>query len=330
MTSDFDLPTTSSLRSSTWSTPVLLGGLVFLLVWRSAGFLNRDMLMSIPGWLLLTLTGILPQLFLLLYPLLTRRQVPPGRFLFLPAIRLLIEAAISIPVVIATVVSLVLLQSIVHQLWPGLPLESKATESMKRSSGSMAIYMFLLISMTYGPFAEEIFFRGFLFNTFRKRMPLIFAGIVSSLIFGFCHFFGPAHAIATTLIGFVLTAIYWWRQTIVAPIFVHIGFNTFAAASLLLAMEVQRDAAFLGVNSQREGPCVVTEVTPNSPAELAGIQVRDTLILFDTHPIQDFQQLLDTIRNYKPGDSISVTVLRNEQSIDVDVILTSRRALSIK
>jgi len=66
MTSQLDTPTpaTSSLRESTWTMPVVLVGLGFLVAWRSVPLLPRDWLASIPCGLLFLLASIIPQLFL--------------------------------------------------------------------------------------------------------------------------------------------------------------------------------------------------------------------------------------------------------------------------
>lgn len=330
MASDSDVPI-ASLRASTWTPSVVLAGLALLVMWRSIVFIDRQMLLAMPRWLLFLLTVFLPEVFLLLLPLLTRQQVPPGRFCFLPPRQLLKESVIAIFVVIASAITLAGMKYTVQHFWPVAPLESKSVDAIRRSSGSAFVYAYLLSSVTYGPVAEEVFFRGFLFNVFCRRMPLWVAGSLASLIFGLCHFAGPVDAIVATLIGLVLNVVYWWRQTIATPILVHLGYNTLAAAGLLLAIEAHRDAAYIGVNSDRgTDSCLITTVTPNSPADLAGIRVGDTLVRFDTHAVQNFQQLLDTIRQYQPGDSISVTVIRGEDSIDFDVILSSRRAMSSK
>jgi len=324
-----DTTVNPSLLASTWKTPVLVGGLCFLLVWRSISFVDSDWLTVIPSWLLLAIAGIIPQLFLLIYPLVTRQQASATRFRLPRLKRLAIEAVIALPIIVGCVLLLTIVQYALARLSPGTSLYPEFMERMGRSPGTPFVYAFLLASFLYGPIAEEVFFRGFLFNAFRKRMPLVAAVVVQSLIFGFAHFYGSSHAFAVAFLGLVLTLVYWWRQTIFAPIFVHAGFNALAVAGVLLTMYAHSNSAFLGVSPQEPvTENVIGTVTPNSPAAESGLRPGDTITHFDTHPVTDFQNLAETVSWYEPGDSVVVTVVRDGMPIDITVILTSRRAMS--
>ncbi len=95
-------------------------------------------------------------------------------------------------------------------------------------------------------------------------------------------------------------------------------------------------AEFLGI-SQATG-AYVTEIVPGGPADLAGIQAGDELtqvqglfaggdliIGVDGRPILEFSELLSYMMlNKQPGDDMNVTVLRNNQEMQLTVTLGQR------
>ena len=114
-------------------------------------------------------------MFLLLFPLLTRDKDDAHR-IHVPGIkRCLIELAIALPIVVVTMIALGGLNYLVGKLAPGKTLTPDAVTRMASSSPRF-IYPMLLFSFTVAPIAEEVFFRGFIYNAFRKRMPAILAG----------------------------------------------------------------------------------------------------------------------------------------------------------
>ncbi len=64
-----------------------------------------------------------------------------------------------------------------------------------------ALYFVMVMAVT--PFAEEVFFRGFLFEWMASNRPLWLAALVSSAMFGVSHIV-PAQAISAFLMAFVL------------------------------------------------------------------------------------------------------------------------------
>jgi serine protease DegQ len=69
-----------------------------------------------------------------------------------------------------------------------------------------------------------------------------------------------------------------------------------------------------------EGALVV-EVPKGSPADKAGIQPGDVITGIDDAPVSTVEDLLGALRQHKPGDKVSVKVVRDgkEQTIDVTV-----------
>jgi serine protease Do len=69
---------------------------------------------------------------------------------------------------------------------------------------------------------------------------------------------------------------------------------------------------------------LVSEVTPNSPAEKAGIHKRDFIIEFDGKKISDSNHLMHLIATYKPGSNIAVRLVRDGRNKILNVTLGER------
>jgi membrane protease YdiL (CAAX protease family) len=301
----------------------VLIGLAFLILWRSTAFLDFKWLSQGPWWVLLVMTGLIPQVFLLLYPIVTRR---PGGRIFVPKLtRCLIEFAIAIPVVIVTIAVLAGANYFLDRIAPGKSLAPDALTRMAESSQQIYVYSMLLFSFTFAPIAEEVFFRGFLHNAFRQRMPLTMAIIGQCLIFGFCHFFGALHAGVAFVLGLLLTLLYQWRKTLIAPIFVHTGINAVAALGVAVMAIDYANSPVLGVTSDPgDTVCVVRQVVPDSAADKAGLREGDIVVSFNGEPIRDFRHLRETVRLYQPGDTIPIAIDRGGSLTEVSVVLQRR------
>jgi serine protease Do len=91
-------------------------------------------------------------------------------------------------------------------------------------------------------------------------------------------------------------------------------------------------ATFLKLDDQ--SGCVVSEVLEGSPAEAAGIKERDIILAFDGKPLPRFKpdrvvltyvdRLLDA---HKPGDVITLTVLRGAERVEIHATLAEQPKL---
>ena len=70
-------------------------------------------------------------------------------------------------------------------------------------------------------------------------------------------------------------------------------------------------AARLGVQAQ-DG-MVVGQVVPGSPAAAAGLRQQDIITAIDAQPLQGESALAEAINGHKPGDTITLTLLRGRQ-----------------
>lgn len=74
-----------------------------------------------------------------------------------------------------------------------------------------------------------------------------------------------------------------------------------------------------GVDDKR-GPRV-TDVSKGLPAESAGIQPGDIISKFNGRNVKDFDVLADLVRARRPGDEVTLTILRNEKTLKIKVTL---------
>jgi membrane protease YdiL (CAAX protease family) len=296
-----------------------------LLLWHGISFVDSEWLSQFPSWLLLIITGLVPQVFLLLFPIVTRNPHRIQTFAIPGPTRCLLELVIAIPVLIGVIVVLVSVNYLVARVSPGTSLTPDAIKNMAISPNRMLVYLILVFSFTFAPIAEEVFFRGFLQNAFRARMPFVVASLTQCLIFGFGHFFGVTHGSVAFVLGLILTALYQWRKTLITPIFVHAGINFVSAVGIVLVMAAQANSPVLGVSGDpNDTQCVIRHIVPNSAAEEAGLEVGDIITSFDTKPIRDFPDFVETIRLHRPGDAVQLTINRSGSVFEVTVVLRRR------
>ena len=65
----------------------------------------------------------------------------------------------------------------------------------------------------------------------------------------------------------------------------------------------------------------VTDVTANSPAGQAGLQADDIIVQIGDIPVDETHSYINVLFQYKPGDQVTVVVLRNGQRLDMRVTL---------
>ena len=108
-----------------------------------------------------------------------------------------------------------------------------------------------------------------------------------------------------------------------------------AAASLVLAGS--RSSAWLGIHSQRVDRqlardydlavnygAIVNDVAKDSPAEKAGIEEDDVIVRFNDDKVRDDDDLVDLVRDSRPGDEVTLTVRRGADELKFDVELGTR------
>ena len=83
---------------------------------------------------------------------------------------------------------------------------------------------FLGMTVLVTPFAEEVFFRGFLFRWMSGNRPVWLAAIISSVMFGVAHIL-PPQAISAALMALLLCWLYWRTGSVWPAVAAHITNN---------------------------------------------------------------------------------------------------------
>lgn len=80
----------------------------------------------------------------------------------------------------------------------------------------------------------------------------------------------------------------------------------------------------LGIRPWRPAlPPVLAELDPNGPAQAAGLKTGDRLLALDGQSLDDWQQVVDTVRT-RPDTKIMLRIERDNAQIDVPVTLAAR------
>jgi putative serine protease PepD len=115
----------------------------------------------------------------------------------------------------------------------------------------------------------------------------------------------------------------------------NVGFAISAREALpvIEALRVQaggdpRTEGYLGVElgERRDGGqgAVISAVQDDTPAAAAGIEAGDLVVASDGAPIDGATGLIAAIRDLGPGDSTTLTILRDGEMIDITVTLVER------
>lgn len=100
----------------------------------------------------------------------------------------------------------------------------------------LSTYATLFAAVFIAPFCEEVFFRGFVFPGLRHSMSLVWAIIISSLLFGVAHADIGSFPVLF-IIGLALGFLRWRTQSIWPCIILHMLNNGIAALIIVLAMQ---------------------------------------------------------------------------------------------
>lgn len=98
---------------------------------------------------------------------------------------------------------------------------------------SKANPLFVVIPILIAPILEEIIFRRIIFGGLYRRMNFFFAALLSALAFAIIHL-EPEHILMYASMGFVLAFVYVKTKRIIAPILVHMLFNSIPILILML------------------------------------------------------------------------------------------------
>jgi membrane protease YdiL (CAAX protease family) len=117
-----------------------------------------------------------------------------------------------------------------------LPLQTNDQVLLALSKyAPLTTYATLIVAVFVAPICEEVFFRGFVFAGLLRGMPLVWAIVFSSLIFGVAHFDVGSFAVLF-IIGLALAFLRWRTRSIWPGIMLHMLNNGIAALGIIVVM----------------------------------------------------------------------------------------------
>ena len=113
-----------------------------------------------------------------------------------------------------------------------------------------------------------------------------------------------------------------------------IPINTARAVSDQIIQKGYVSRPYLGISYQPITPRVaaiyhlpvqygvyITDITANSPASQAGLQVGDIITAIDNTSLDETHAYVNTLFQYSAGDTVTLTIMRNDNQIEVQVSL---------
>ncbi|UCG61209.1 MAG: PDZ domain-containing protein [Candidatus Zixiibacteriota bacterium] len=91
----------------------------------------------------------------------------------------------------------------------------------------------------------------------------------------------------------------------------------------VVGQSVDRDLAYDFDLPVKEG-AYINDVLRDSPAEEAGLEEDDIIVSVEGTRVRDYDDLVDIIEDHKPGDEITLTVMRDDEKIELKATLDSR------
>jgi membrane protease YdiL (CAAX protease family) len=215
---------------------------------------------------------------------------------------------------------------ILGRFFPSFADPATPWHSVARSVDLLQIIGIAVVGVTLAPMAEEVFFRGFLFNALRqRRLPTALAACVQSAVFAGVHHYGAYATVVAFFYGIVLSGIYLWRRTLVTPVLTHGAINFVAMLGLIAVAIESAHAPVLGVRcSAHSGGLLVDEVVAGTAAEREGIWPGDILVAYDGTALSDFQQLIRLTHSGSIGRRVRLTILRQGKRLEKNVTLGPR------
>lgn len=115
------------------------------------------------------------------------------------------------------------------------PHQRDITRDLGFGHGDIGTVAAGLLIIVAAPISEEVFFRGFMFGGFRRRLSFPIAAVLSALIFGLFHYTGSGSVTVVpqlAILGFALCWVYERTGSIYPTIALHMLNNAFAFAVL--------------------------------------------------------------------------------------------------
>jgi uncharacterized protein len=109
----------------------------------------------------------------------------------------------------------------------------------------------VLAAVVLAPIAEELLFRGLLHRSLRRRLPLVQATTLSSILFAVVHvdvaLSQPIALVGLTLVGVILAIAYERTGSLLVPIVIHAVHNAVTIAAVVVTARFELDLVGAGI-----------------------------------------------------------------------------------
>ncbi|MFT7642442.1 MAG: membrane protease YdiL (CAAX protease family) [Pirellulaceae bacterium] len=231
------------------------------------------------------------------------------------------EIAFAIPVLIGIFLLIYASNFLWHMAGYGSGVRWKAWLNAAEVGGVTAMFTLMALSFTLVPIAEEVFFRGFLFNSLSRSVSFAMGLFAQAIFFAAMH---PNGFIGLCVLALILAGVYQWRKTIVAPIVVHAGHNLLYATYFTWTLVISVYTPIFGIHGTDGDKITVTLVRPNATAHLSGIENDDVIATFNGHGVKDLQVLHGHVTSTKVGETVPVVVIRHGEELTLPVTMRNR------
>lgn len=92
-------------------------------------------------------------------------------------------------------------------------------------NGWRGLFFGVLSACFFAPIAEELVYRGFLFNTLLRKMGFWMSAIVVSLVFAISHYYDLYGTLSVGLFGFSTAVLYYATRSLTNTILLHVLYN---------------------------------------------------------------------------------------------------------
>jgi len=138
------------------------------------------------------------------------------------------------PILLAILIGISAVTNLIHYV----PKEQAVVRLFLKEENTTFLFCTTLFASIFGPMIEEVFFRGFMYNAFKKYVGIFWAAVVTAVIFAGLH----AHAVGflpIMALGLLLVYLYEKTGTLVAPMTVHIMHNLGMVLMVLLIKQIK-------------------------------------------------------------------------------------------
>jgi membrane protease YdiL (CAAX protease family) len=114
----------------------------------------------------------------------------------------------------------------------GNPPDEELVKKLKAQDSWVALGAFAVLTCVLAPIAEELFFRGFMYNAFAHRFGPRWGALLGGAVFGLVHAPNPPVTLAALgVLGVGLCVLYWRTQSIIPCMALHALNNSVAFGS---------------------------------------------------------------------------------------------------